>query len=107
MLATLGSEEAQRHQVNAIHTTVPAVFAMAFKITWVNGPVVSDLVSGPIRLAAIELRAKVEQLNSLIAIKAPLDALRWSELIEALHNVRNRAVDLQKVLGEHGVRKII
>jgi hypothetical protein len=101
-LATIGCSAAGKHQ-SGIHPTVPPRWAAAFTIAWVDveGPGVSTLVPAKVRLAAIELRAKVEQLDALLKVKAPLDELRWVELIEALKNVHDRADKLQRGLYEH------
>jgi hypothetical protein len=51
-----------------------------------------------LRVAAIELRRSVDRLNSLIDVKGPPDEIQWSEMIEALNNVRGRAVELQDAI---------
>jgi hypothetical protein len=101
-LATIGCSAAEKHQ-GGIHPNVPPQWAAAFTIAWVDveGPGVSTLVPAKVRLAAIELRAKVEQLEALLTVKAPLDELRWVELLEAIKNVHDRADKLQRALGEH------
>jgi hypothetical protein len=110
MLATMRRKVAEMHAGSIAHITVPMEFAVAFRIPWtdVEGPGISTLIPGKIRLAEIELRASVDQLNSLIDVKVPTNRLQWGELVEALEKIRDRAVKLQRALGEHGGdRKII
>jgi hypothetical protein len=102
MLVTMRLAVAEKNRADA--TYVAPVFLSSFKIAMadIEGVGVSTLVPGKVRLAAIDLRASVDQLNSLIDVKGPLPRLEWEELIEALGNVRKKAVKLQRALGEHG-----
>jgi hypothetical protein len=61
----------------------------------------ATLVPGEIRLAARELWASVNELNSLIHVFGPRNALLWQELIEALQKVQDRAANLQSALREY------
>jgi hypothetical protein len=82
------------------HVAVPPGWATAFMMVGpdIEAPGFATLVPGEIRLAATELRASVSEVNSLIQVKGPRDALLWKELSGALQRVRDRAANLQSAL---------
>jgi hypothetical protein len=105
MLATMRRVETEKH-VGSIHTNVAPDWARAFIIKWaeIEAPGLSSLVPGQVRLAALELRTSVHELNSLLDVKAPTDSLSWRDLREALQKVQNRAAALQSAAAEWGGR---
>ena len=100
-LATMKQSVAQRHY-GPQNPTVVSGFAPAFTMVRpaIEAPGFATLVPGEIRLAATELWASVNELNSLIDVNVPVGALLWQELIEALQKVRDRAANLQSLVTE-------
>jgi hypothetical protein len=98
-LATMRKDAADR-QYSVQHATVPAGWATAFMMVGpdIEAPGFATLVPDEIRLSATELRASVSEVNSLIQVNGPRDALGWQELSGALQKVRDRAANLQSAL---------
>jgi hypothetical protein len=92
-------EFAKKH-AGGIYTSIAPIFHRSFRISPLplEGLVGSTLVGRKIRVVAIELRENIDRLNSLIDVKGPADEIQWSEIIQALHTVHDRAVELQDAI---------
>jgi F0F1-type ATP synthase membrane subunit b/b' len=105
MLVQLRRNIASRRHIDGPNKNITQVEAYKIPVSQVlkGERGLPTLVHGKIRLAVIELRASIEQLNAIIDTKGVLmKELQGQELIDMLSKIHDRALGLQGALGEYG-----